>query len=151
MSSIISSWQLWPGWLMSHDTSQSSPEPHRVHKHPSHHDRLEEDSVGSSDITLYRNICLLRTLPLCFLTEAFLQRICHGSEESPRHDPGHQHHDHHHGPQQLRRHPAGCQEWAPPSPWGVTFYSNEVTFGGGERRIYITKQISPSNQANIIM
>ena len=48
----------------------------------------------------------------------------------------------------VRGHPVPSGR-APPSPWGVTFYFNEVTFGGGERRLYITKQISPSNQANI--
>ena len=34
------------------------------------------------------------------------------------------HQDHHHGPQQLRSHQARCQEWAPPSSPGVTFYFN---------------------------
>ena len=95
VSSIISSWQLGPG-CAAHDSCLSSglSPPRSLRESTSitvtdcHHDRLEVDSVGSSDITLYRDICLLRTLPLCFLTEEFLQRTCHGSEESPWHDPG---------------------------------------------------------------
>ena len=57
------------------------------------------------------------------------------------------HHDHHqHGPQQLRSHQARCQEWAPPSSPGVTFYFN---WGDTRRRRETnisSRCVSPTNQ-----
>ena len=137
--------------LSSHDTSQSSLEPHRVHKHP-------------SPVTMIDWKRILSEVPISHSTETFayfVHFLCvfwrrnffRGYVTGQKSLRGMilvtQHHDHHHGPQQLCSHQARCQEWAPPFPWGVTFYFNEVTFGGGERRLYITKQISPSNQAKI--
>ena len=59
VSNIISSWQRWgsAGHESWHVSVQSSPPRNLTESRVScrHHDRLEEDSVGSSDITLHRD------------------------------------------------------------------------------------------------
>ena len=157
VSNIISSWQRWgsAGHESWHVSVQSSPEPHRVQSVLS---SSWQTGRGFCRKFRYhpppRHICLLRTLPLCFLTEEFsrghvtghIRRVSVTWSWSPSSWPS-----------SWRALSSSavttrCQEWPPPSASVCHLYifSEETSEEERDKYFIVAKRISSRNQIWVV-